>query len=133
MPTFTGEKETYRNFMTIFEAWEDKEDVRRATTDSTQQDDLPTKQEYWDGSREVETVDLQGNVVVVDVPLTDEQKKIYLDNAKSKAKLCVHVSSKLLQPMLTASELKDSVYQMKQWFEENYAEVEVEESLQDLT
>jgi hypothetical protein len=79
-------------------------------------------------------VDANGAVQVRVDAFTDEQKKLYLDNAKSRAQLCVHVSEELLIPMLTAGgEAKKSVWLMKQWFEENYAEVEAEESLQDLT
>jgi hypothetical protein len=50
MPTFNGDKKTYRSFMTIFEAWEDKEDIQRATSSAAMLADLPTDKEYWDGS-----------------------------------------------------------------------------------
>ena len=134
MPTFDGDKKTYRSFMTIFEAWEDKEDIRRATSSAAMLIDLPTDQEYWDGSRQVEFTDANGNQQVNVIDLTEDEKKLYLDNAKSRAKLCVHVADKLLIPMLTAGGTeKKSMYLMKQWFEENYAEVEAEELLQDLT
>jgi hypothetical protein len=51
MPTFNRDKKTYRSFMTIFEAWEDKEDIQRATLSQAMLADLPTDQEYWDGSQ----------------------------------------------------------------------------------
>ena len=118
MPTFDGDKKTYRTFMTIFEAWEDKEDVRKATSLRAMVDLLPTDQEYWDGTREVEFLDINGEPQVCVDDLTEEENKLYLDNAKSRAKLCVHVSKDLLIPMLTAGgAAKKSVYLMKQWFE----------------
>jgi hypothetical protein len=120
--------------MTISEAWEDKEDIQKATSSRAMLADLPTDQEYWNGTREVEFVDMNGNLQVHVDALTEEEKKLYLDNAKSRANLCVHVSQELLIPMLTAGgTTQKSLYLMKQWFEENYAEVEAEESLQDLT
>ena len=61
MPTFDGDKKTYQSFMTIFEAWEDKEDIRRATSSAAMLIDLPTDQEYWDGSRRVEFTDANGS------------------------------------------------------------------------
>jgi hypothetical protein len=42
---------------------------------------------------------VNGNLQVHVDDLTKEQKKLYLDNAKSRAKLCVHVSEELLIPM----------------------------------
>jgi hypothetical protein len=88
--------------MTIFEAWEDKEDIRRATSSRAMLDDLPTDQEYWDGTRQFEFIDVNGDPQIRGDALTDEEKKLYLNNAKSRAKLCVHVSKELLFPMLTA-------------------------------
>jgi hypothetical protein len=73
-----------------------------------------------------------GTVQVVVEALTDEQNKLYLDNAKSKNKLSVHVSADILEPMLMAGGPKNAVYMMKQWFEENFGDAKVEDSLQDL-
>ena len=75
MPTFTGDKATYRNFMMIFEAWEDKEDIRRSTSMNLVAD-LPTDAEYWTDVRSRERIDVNGNIVVQDDPLTDEEKQL---------------------------------------------------------
>ena len=32
MPVFNGERDKYRLFMTVFEAWEDKEKTRESTS-----------------------------------------------------------------------------------------------------
>jgi hypothetical protein len=85
MPVFAGDKESFRSFMILFEGWENKEDTRKATSSCAMVDDLPGDQEYWDSSREVELIDpIDGTVQVVVEALTDEQNKLYLDNAKSK-------------------------------------------------
>ena len=132
MPIFTGEKIEYRDFMLIFEGWEDKEDIRRATSQDTVAD-LPTDEEYWSKLKERETFDMNGDVMQQVDALMEEEEQLYKDNTKSRSKLMIHVHKDLLQPMLTAGGEKKSVWLMKQWFKENFGEIEVEESLQDLT
>ena len=64
--------------------------------------------------------------------LTDEEKKLYEDNAMAFGKLTRCVSDDLLLPLTTAGGEKQSMWLVKQCLEENYAEVEAEDSLQDL-
>ena len=77
IPVFMGvdDLENYRSFMTMFEGWEDKEDTHRSTSLEALVEQLPNTQEYWNGWREHQEVDEDGDVNVIHVPLTDEEKQ----------------------------------------------------------
>jgi hypothetical protein len=64
--------------------------------------------------------------------LTKEEKQLYKDNAKSRIKLSLHVGKDILEPMLMAGGPKQSVWLIKQWFEQNYGNARREDTLQDL-
>jgi hypothetical protein len=91
MPIFNGDKDTYKNFMMIFEGWEDKEDVRKATSIENMSDALPTDDEYWENSKERTVIAADGTVQYTMTALSHDEKQLYKDNAKSKNKLMVHV------------------------------------------
>jgi hypothetical protein len=131
LPIFEGDKEKYRDFMLLFEVWEDKEDVRAATT-IDMVDELPSEDEYLDGERTRETIAPDGTIREVVTNLTRAEKKLYKDNAKSRSKLLMHVSTDIRELMTTAGGEKNSVFLMKRWFEDNFAEVTASDSLQDL-
>ena len=136
IPVFTGvnDLENYRPFMTMFEGWEDKEDTFQATSVEALAEQLPTTQEYWNGWRDQQEqeVDEDGDVQVIRVPLTDEEKQLYKDNVKSRNKLSLHVGKDILEPMLTAGEPKQSVWLIKQWLEWHCGDARREDTLQDL-
>jgi hypothetical protein len=66
------------------------------------------------------------------VPLTDKEKQLYRDNAKSRNKLSLYVGKDILEPMLMAGGPKQLVWLIKQWFEWNYSDARREDTLQDL-
>ena len=90
---------------------------------------MPTKQEYWLGVKA--GVD-PANGQAIQVPLTDVEKKLYKDNAASKAKLLRYVDKTLHGPMMAASGPKESVWLIKQWFQLEFGEVTAEDSLPKL-
>jgi hypothetical protein len=134
IPVFMGvdDLENYRSFMTMFKGWEDKEDTWRSTSLEALVEQLPTTQKYWNGWRESREVDEDGDENVIHVPLTDKEKQLYKDNAKSRNKLSLYVRKDILELMLTAGGPKQSVWLIKQWFEQNYGDARREDTLQDL-
>jgi len=128
LQTFMGEsKQEYRTFIYRFEAYEDSKKIR-ATTSVDRVGELPTNEQYWTGRKHTVV-----NGVDTDISLTNAEKKLYEENAKSRAKLVQYVHQTLLEPMIASGGDKGSVYLMKEWLKLNYAEVTAEDSLMELT
>ena len=128
MSKFTGVKEQYEDWNRVFTAWEDSKDLGAATS-VDRVNEMPTKQEYWLGVKA--GVD-PANGQAIQVPLTDVEKKLYKDNAASKAKLLRYVDKTLHGPMMAASGPTESVWLIKQWFQLEFGEVTAEDSLPEL-
>ena len=71
-------------------------------------------------------------MTVIQVPLTDKEKQLYKDNAKSMNKLSLYVGKDILEPMLMTGGPKQSVWLIKQWFERHYGDGRREDTLRDL-
>ena len=135
IPTFDGDKEKYSMWKIHEGFWEDKKKVSWVSViDKT--NELPSAEEYTCGqcTELVDQVDAQGNVMQVSQTrdLTNEEKKLYTDNATAVNKIIECVSDKLLVPLMVAAGPKKSVYLVKKWLETNYAEVKASDSLKDL-
>jgi len=127
IPKFMGEKEDYAKWKIRLTQWEKKKKVTYISSiDKT--DELPTTEEYDRGTKRL--VDENGQEA--DVALTDAEKKLFEDNATVMCKLLECVCDELLVPMQVAGGENESVYRVKQWLEEQYGEVEAEDTLKDL-
>ena len=124
---FKGDKNQYEDWLLVFEAWEDSKEIRAATS-VDRVNDMPTIQEGWAGTKA--GTDATGNAV--QVPLTDEEKKLRKDNDASRGKMMRYVDQTLRQPMDTAGGPKKSVWLMKQWLKQNFGVVTAADSLQEL-
>ena len=129
IPIFKGDRDKYQVFKIRFGQWEESKEIAYISMrDRTA--DLPTMVEIDQGTWLRRDPDPPG--LMVDTPLTDDDKKRYKDNAMAMSKLTQCVSDELLTPLMTAAGDRKSVWHVKQWLETNYAEVSAEDSLQEL-
>ena len=128
IPKFSGEKDEYAKWKIRVSQWEKKKKLTYLTTvDKT--DELPTTMEYDHGTRLVIGAD---GAPQAGAALTDDEKKLYEDNAAVLCKLMECVCDDLLVPLQNAGGPKESVFKVKEWLERQYGEVEAEDTLKDL-
>ena len=85
MSKFTGVKEHYEDWNRVFTAWEDFKEIR-ASTSVDRVNEMPTDEEYWEGSKAGVDPAI-GNAI--QVPLTDVEKKLYMTRRHQRQSCCV--------------------------------------------